>query len=441
MKFGDKTTLRVTEMDKKGRGCGLAGERRACAYFSAPGEEIEAALISRKQGVLIMRTETVKTPSPHRRQAPCPHAGQCGGCKWQQFDYGFQLSMKKEMLMRTLAAAGLADKISGVVPSPDEYHYRNRMDYCVGPKGEIGLKEPGRWNAYIDLQTCLLLSPEAARTLDIFRGYMRRNGVAPWDNQRYTGYARYLVIREGKNTGERMIIVVTAAGPLPAKDELVKELSDVATTIYHGINPLVTDISIASELELLRGPAFLQEKVAGRTFRIPPNSFFQTNTAMAERLVETVRHMLSPRPPRLLLDLYCGVGLFGICLADTAGKVIGLEIDEPAIVAARTNAEINGVTNAEFTAAKAESLVWEKDGPDTVIVDPPRAGLHPSVVDALLRLAPERIVYVSCNYESFVRDWQKLGAAYDAIRLEALDLFPHTPHLELVSLLQKKNHP
>jgi 23S rRNA (uracil-5-)-methyltransferase RumA len=440
MKFGDKTTLRITEMDKKGRGCGLAGQRRACAYFSAPGEEIEASLISRRQGVLIMQTAAVKTPSPHRRQPPCPHAGRCGGCKWQQFDYGFQLTLKKEILIKTLAAAGLDGKIGEVVPCPNEYQFRNRMDYCIGPKGEIGLKEPGRWNAYLDLQTCLLLSPKAVSALDIFRQYMRRNSVAPWDSRRYTGYARYLVIREGKNTDERMIIVVTAPGPLPAREELIKELSGVATTIYHGINPLVTDLSIAPELELLAGRPYLQEKIDDRIFRIPPNSFFQTNTLMAEKLLAAVRRLLERRPSHLLLDLYCGVGFFGISLAGLADKVIGVEIDEPAAAMARTNAEMNGVTNAEFLAAKAESLVWEKGGPDTVIVDPPRAGLHPSVIGALMRIGPERIIYVSCNYESFVRDWQKLGTVYDAADMEAMDLFPHTPHLELVALLEKKKN-
>lgn len=438
MKFGDKVRLQVTEIDKKGRGCGQVNGRRACAYFTAPGEEIGARLVSRKQGVLMLEGEELITASPHRRKPACPHAGRCGGCKWQQFDYGYQLELKKNRLEKVLAGAGLDGRIAEIVPCPDEFHFRNRMDYCVGPKGELGLKEPGRWNAHVDLETCLLLSPQAPEVLRIFREYMKKNAVAPWDNRRYTGYARYLVIREGKNTGERMVTIVTAEGELPAKEELIAGLSGLATTIYHGINPLVTDLSIVSRLELLRGEPELREKVDGRVFRIPPNSFFQTNTAMAERLLGSVRRFLNRRPTRLLLDLYCGVGFLGISLAGAVGKVIGVEIDEAAIATARRNAAENGLANAEFYAAKAESLVWQNEAPDAVIVDPPRAGLHPKVTDTLLERRPERIIYVSCDYDSFTRDWEKLKSLYEVAGMEAFDLFPHTPHVELVSLLELK---
>ncbi len=436
MKFGDSARLKITEVDKKGRGCGEINGRRACAYFTAPGEEIEARLVSRKQGVLMLEGERLIQASPRRRQPPCPHAGRCGGCKWQQFDYAYQLELKRELLEKTLAAAGLGGRVRELVPCPVEFHFRNRMDYCVGPKGEVGLKEPGRWNAHVDLQTCLLLSPEAPEVLRIFKEYMKKHGVAPWDNRHYTGYARYLVIREGRNTGERMIIIVTSEGELPAKAELVASLSGLATTIYHGINPLVTDLSIVSRLELLAGEPELREQVDGRVFLIPPNSFFQTNTVMAERLLGAVRGFLAPRRSRLLLDLYCGVGFLGISLAGQADKVIGVEIDEAAIDTARRNALANGLASAEFFAAKAESLIWEKEAPDTVIVDPPRAGLHPKVAATLLERRPERLVYVSCDYGSFVRDWETLKTAYEITAMEALDLFPQTPHVELVSLLE-----
>jgi len=436
MKFGDKVSLKITEMDKKGRGCGEINGRRACAYFTAPGEEIEARLVSRRQGVLMLEGEKLVKASAHRREPPCPHAGRCGGCKWQQFDYGFQLELKRGMLEQALAAAGLAGRISGVIPCPEEFHFRNRMDYCVGPKGEVGLKEPGRWNAHVDLETCLLLSPDALRLLQVFKDYLKRHQVAPWDNRRYTGYARYLVIREGKNTGERMAIIVTSEGELPARDELVGDLAPLATTIYHGINPLVTDLSIVSRLELLHGEPDLKESVSGRVFRIPPNSFFQTNTLMAEKLLSTVRSHLGRERTPCLLDLYCGVGFLGISLADQADRIIGVELDEAAVAMARLNAAANGIVNAEFHAAKTESWIWDKESPDTVIVDPPRSGLHPRVVATLLDRRPRRLIYVSCNYGSFVRDWDVLKKAYRVSKMDALDLFPHTPHLELVSLLE-----
>ncbi len=438
MKFGERAVVKITEMDKKGRGCAEVNGRRACVHFAAPGEEVEATLMSRKRGELRLHLDRVIMPSPSRVAPRCPYAGTCGGCAWQQFDYASQLEWKRDLVNAALAAGGIERRIDAVIPSPAQFYYRNRMDYCVGPKGELGLKEPGRWNAYLDLDVCYLLSPEAVLVMQAFREYMRANAVVPWDAQSQTGFARYLVIREGKNTNKRMVTVVTSDGELPAKDALVAALAPHATTIYHGINPTVTDLSIASRLELLHGEPELEEKIAGRSFLIPPNSFFQTNSAMAEKLVEKVRAFLGDEKPNTLLDLYCGVGLFGICLADAAERVVGVEIDEDAILTAKKNAERNGIKNASFVAAKAESLVWETEKPDAVIVDPPRSGLHPKVTATLLAQKPRCIVYVSCNYESFVRDFAALGAAYAIKDIACLDLFPHSPHVEVVSLLELK---
>ena len=437
MKFGEKVTLHIDGVDKKGRGTGMVGARKAAVPFAAPGEDIEAKLVARRQGILKMDLERLITPSPHRVAPKCRYAGKCGGCAWQQLDYAYQLELKKGLMNDALDAAGLGRPIDAVEPAPAAFYYRNRMDYGVGPKGELGLKEPGRWNSYLDLEECHLLSPESVEVMTRFREWMRANAVTPWDVRTHEGYARYLVIREGKNTGQRMVTVVTSVGPLPAQDALVAALSPLATTLYHGINPTVTDLSNAAQLELLAGAPHLEEKIDGRTFAIHPNSFFQTNTAMGQRLVETVREFIGDRRPDVLLDLYCGVGLFGICLAGNASRVVGVEIDAQAIDMARMNADANGLKNAEYFAAKAESLVWDKEKPDLVIIDPPRAGLHPAVVQTLLERKPERIVYVSCNYESFAREWRELAAAYRVTRIRALDLFPHSPHAELVTLLER----
>lgn len=438
MKFGEKVTFAIASVDKKGRGVGTVNGRPALVPFAVPGETVEATLVKRRQGKLRFALDRVTAPSPRRVVPRCRYAGKCGGCAWQQFDYAYQLELKRGLVNDALETAGIGRRIDAVIPAASIFGYRNRMDYCVGPKGELGLKEPGRWNAYVDLEECHLLSPEAVEVMRRFRAYMREHALVPWDAYRQTGYARYLVIREGKNTGKRMVTVVTADGALPAPEALVESLGGLATTIYHGINPEITDLSLASRLTLLAGERFLEEKVDGRTFAIHPNSFFQTNTAMAETLVGTVRGFLADRKPATLLDLYCGTGLFGICLADAATKIVGVEIDADAIEMARENARKNGVLNAEYHAAKAESLIWEKERPDAVIVDPPRAGLHPKVVKTLLERRPERLVYVSCNYESFAREWAALGAAYDLARIEAVDLFPHSPHVELAALLTLK---
>lgn len=439
MKFGDKATFLVERVDKKGRGTGTIGSRHAVVPFAVPGEEVEARLVKRDGSELRMRLERVITPSPFRVQARCKYAGQCGGCAWQQFDYQLQLQMKRDLVNATLDK--IHQRITEVVPALSLYEYRNRMDYCVGWKGEVGLKEPGRWNGYIDLEECHLLSPDAVEAMKRFRAWMKDNSIVPWDGKKNTGYARYLVIREGKRTGQRMITVVTADGELPARTKLIAALSPLCTTLYHGINPTITDLSNASILHLLHGVAELEEQIDGKTFRIPPNAFFQTNSEMAEMLVRTAREFLSAAKPKVLLDLYCGVGLFGICLAGDAERVVGVELEPTAIAVASGNAERNGIKNAHFVAAKAEELLqWQDEKPDTIIVDPPRSGLHPKVAETLLNLAVPRILYVSCNYESFVRDFAVLGRDYQIEKLAAIDLFPHSPHVETVALLGRNQN-
>lgn len=437
MKYGEQTTLKIEGIDKKGRGFAKVGERIGRAYFAAPGEEVRATFTGRKQGDLVFRTDEVLVPSPHRRVPPCPHAQKCGGCASQHLDYAYQLELKRGLVNAALASAELPP-LAAVVPCPQEYRFRNRMDFCVGWRGEIGLKEPGRWNAYVDVTDCRLLPEDGTRALLAVKEWAKEANVQPWDAKRNTGFLRYAVIREGLRTRQRMVTVVTSTGELPRPDLLLAKLENLATTVYHGVNAGITDLSTSEELHLLRGPELLEEQIDGKTFLVHPNAFFQTNTLMAERLVQEVRAYLRDAAPRTLLDLYCGTGLFGICLSDTAERVFGVEIEPSAVEAARRNAERNGLKNARFEAAKAEDLIWKEERPDAVIVDPPRVGLHPRVVETLLANRPPVIAYVSCNYESFARDWMKLREAYSLHALAAFDLFPHSPHVELTAHLVRK---
>jgi 23S rRNA (uracil1939-C5)-methyltransferase len=312
------------------------------------------------------------------------------------------------------------------------------MDFCVGWRGEIGLKEAGRWNAYVDLTDCRLISEDGVRALLAAKDWAKANAIAPWDAKKHTGYLRYVVIREGVNTGKRMVTVVTSPGDLPDAAGLLARLTPLVTTVYHGVNSGIADLSTSESLTLLRGEELLEERVAGRRFLIHPNAFFQTNTIMAERLVAEVRACLGDTRPAALLDLYCGTGLFGICLADLAERVFGVEIEPSAVEAARRNAALNGLENTRFETAKAEDLIWKDERPEAVVIDPPRVGLHPKVIETLLTNRPPTIIYVSCNYESFARDWQSLKEAYRLERAAAFDLFPHTPHVECVMLLKAK---
>jgi len=438
MKYGEQKTFEITHVDRKGRGCGKVNDRPACAHFVIPGETMEGKFVGRKKGVKKFEVENLTNKSPHRVDPECEHAGECGGCAWQHIAYEHQLELKRELINSALRENEVGHEIESVIPCPQPYRYRNRMDYCVGDRGEVGLKKPGRWNQYVDLHDCRLVSDMAVAALMEFKKWLNENQVTPWNVFRHTGYARYLVVREGKNTGERLLTIVTAPGELPAREQLLNQLKPFATTIYHGVNPDIADLSITDQMELLHGEPFLTEEIAGRKYRIPPNSFFQTNSMMAEKLMEVVRDYVVNADTEKLLDLYCGVGFFAVGLADAAKEVYGVELDDAAIHAARNNADLNQINNVRFDSAKAESLIWEEFGPDTVILDPPRSGLHPKVIDTLLERRPKTMVYVSCKYESFIRDWQLLSSRYELADMQALDLFPHSPHVEVVSLLQLK---
>ncbi len=432
MKFGDPIQGKITDLDKKGRGT----FETYVIPFTGPGDEVEATFVKRDSGQRIGRLSKVVTPSADRIEAPCPHAGVCGGCLWQHLSYEAQLRLKQEMINRAFEQAGHTERITDIMPSTDEFYYRNRMDYVVGWKGEVGLKEYGSWNRYLDLSTCLLLDKETPRILQIVRELMRELGLHPWDAKKYIGDVRYCVIRLGKNTNERMISLVVHDLKVfddAKRAKIVEHLSPFATSLYLAENPEITDVSQGKTLELLHGTEYLCEEVNGLRYTIHPNSFFQTNTQMAGKLQTAVMNCL---PPGKILDLYCGLGFLGIAAAKLGHEVYGHELDAPAIELAKVNAEANGVADrTRWGAGPTEALDWSSEKPAAVIVDPPRAGLHPKALKALVENAPPKIVYVSCNHHRLVDELKVLKTKYRVESLQALDLFPQTPHVEVIATL------
>lgn len=434
MKFGDSIQGTIFDVDSKGRGVGHSREGGNPAHdftvpFAFPGDEIEATFVKRDKGVKIARLSNIVSASPDRINAPCPHAGVCGGCLWQQLSYEAQLRLKQSMLQKTFG------KEIPVQASSEQFYFRNRMDYVFGWKGELGLKEYGSWNRYIDIKECLLLDKETPKILETVRDLMQELKLEPWDAKKYTGDVRYTVIRLGKNTNERMIILLVKdfARLAPFHDQLKAALSPLCTTLYLGENPEITDVSYAKSFILLHGNEFLTEEVNGIRYTIHPNSFFQTNTQMAAKLQNTVLDLL---PSGKILDLYCGLGFFGIAAAKKGNDVYGHELDAPAIELAKLNSANNGVSkNTRWGAGPVEALDWSAEKPDAVIIDPPRAGLHPKALKALLENRPPQIIYVSCNYHRLAEELKQLETKYRVESMQALDLFPHTPHVEVVTKL------
>lgn len=447
MKFGDHLQGRINDIDEKGRGTFTyplphdpKETRRVAVPFTAPGDEIRATFAKRDQGTWIGRLEEVITPSADRLTPPCPHAGVCGGCLWQHLAYPAQLHLKQKQINLALERAGHDVRVTTVIPSPDTLFYRNRMDYVVGWQGTLGLKEYGSWNRYLDLKTCLLLDQDTPTMLNKVREWMKKHDLEPWDARKQRGLVRYAVIRLGRNTQERMVTIIVkdlSSITDAAQSDMKDQLAPFTTTLYLGENPDRTDLSYAKTLRLLYGHEYLSEEVNGLRYLIHPNSFFQTNTVMAGQLQNKVLEYVGK--PRSILDLYCGSGFFGLACAKRGMHVYGHELDAAAIELAKQNSVINTVDqHIEFGAGPVEDLDWETRNPDAVIIDPPRAGLHPRALKTLLDKQPNTLVYVSCNYHRLVDELKTLQQVYTVERIEALDLFPHTPHVEVVTKLIKK---
>jgi tRNA (uracil-5-)-methyltransferase len=322
----------------------------------------------------------------------------------------------------------------------------------VSWKGEIGFKEFGSWSRYRDVTEDILLSPDVPTILQRCREIIKETGLKPWDNRDNKGDVRYVVIREGKNTKQRMIALIVkdlTAVTRDMRSTIIAKLDNLATSILLGKNPEITDLSYAKSIDVLKGEPTLEEVVNETRYRIHLNSFFQTNSTMSAKLQDIVADFISPpslrpyalTPLRPVLDLYCGLGFFGINLAkrDPSLRVSGFEIDAQAIELAKENAKTNGVAErSTFMSGPAEDLSWKDVDADVVILDPPRSGLHPRVLKTLLEKKPKTIIYVSCNFHRLVDELTQLKTLYRVEAIKSVDMFPHTPHVEVLTKLVLK---
>lgn len=398
--------------------------------------------------------------SPRRPSEPvsppaarCPHFGICGGCASQNLPYEEQLRLKTEKVREALASIKEIPELRAH-GSPDIWFYRNKMEFSFGdvyppqeggPTVKLGMKPKGRWYEILDLKECFLLSPEAAPLVTRMRAWADAEKVAPYNSHKKTGLLRHLVLREGKNTGQRMVNLVTTPGDFPVAS-FVAAVREVypASTILRGINDKVSDVAVSEQLQVLTGPGDITEllRFGDREieFRVSPHSFFQTNTGAANLLYGLLRDWVKEEKADTVLDLYCGGGGITLSVADCCRKVVGVESNEAAVEDAKANAAGNRLRNAEFYCGATEFLLPAllALGSQILICDPPRAGMHAKASAVLAAQGPGTVIYVSCNPVSLARDLGVLGQAYRLERLEIFDLFPHTEHVEAVALLRRK---
>ena len=414
-----------------------------------PGDKVRARVTKVQRRHAEALAVEVLEPSALRVEAPCEHYPACGGCRFQDLAYGAQLEAKADQVRDALTRIGgiREPPLEPIVAAESIFYYRNKLEYSftstpAGPS--LGFHKAGRWDEVLDIERCWLTTDLGNAVRHAVRDWAREAGLSAYDQAEGTGYLRHLVYREGRNTGQVLVQLVTAPGELHDADGLTRALRRFpeVRSIHHAVNESPAEVTNLPTT-LLWGEEAIEEAIGGLRFRVRPTAFLQTNTAMAERLYELAAEAAGLTGNETLYDLYCGIGTIGLTMARDALTVWGVDISEESIACALENADLNAIADVAFYAGEVGQAIEELEdrsgAPDVVVVDPPRAGLSNKAVRRLGRIGAARIVYVSCNPTTLAGNVKQLAADwdYELRRARPVDMFPHTPHVETVALLER----
>ncbi len=440
-------TLEITGYTAEGMGVARWDGRVVFVPGTILGERWEVQLLKVKTNVAWGRAVRLLTPSPERVELDCPLAGRCGGCQYRHMTYEEELRAKRQRVQDALTrVGGVSLELPQVLGAEDPLRYRNKVQFPVAQEKRglaVGYYR-ARSHDVLDVADCLL-QPEAVTTLRrAFKGWMERYRVPAYDEGTRQGLIRHLYVRTNQ-AGEALCCVVANGARLPHAPELVQALRQAAPALAGLVlntNTKDTNVILGPSYRTIWGRDFLEERLCGMTFRLSVPSFFQINRAQTERLYAQALEFAGLTGRETVLDLYCGIGTISLALAQRAGQVIGAEIVPEAVQDAQANAARNQVDNARFLCGDAGEaafqLAAEGVRPQVICVDPPRKGLAPEVPEILASMAPERIVYVSCDPATLARDVKRFGElGYPVVKAQAVDLFPRTAHVETVVLLSK----
>ena len=451
VRTGDELELRVDSLAYGGNGVARKDGFVVFVRRGLPGDTVRARVTKVKRGFAEALAEEVLEPSDGRVEAPCRHFGACGGCRFQDYAYERQVAAKESQVREALVRlARIAEPpLEPIVPAVSQFGYRNKLEYSfteTAGGAALGFHRAGRWDEVLEIEECLLTTDLGNAIRDAVRGWAREERLEAYDQGTQTGYLRHLVVREGRNTGQALVLLVTAQGERFDADYLIETLRRFpeVKSVHWAVNDSPAEVTNLPT-RLLWGEEWIEEEILGLRFRVRPNAFLQTNTAMAERLYALAIEAAELTGGETVYDLYCGTGTIGLALAGSAGWVWGVEISAESVACAIENATLNGIANTAFFAGNVgQSLaeLRERAGaPDVVVVDPPRAGLAGKALRRTGALQAQRIVYVSCNPTTLAGDLTVLREehGYELIRCTPVDMFPHTPHIESVSLLRLRD--
>ncbi len=453
---GRPVELAITTLAFGGQGLGRLDDFVVFVDGAVPGDVVRAVVTRTKKRYAEARLEEILQPSPDRLDARCGHFGGCGGCRWQSLDYGVQLRYKEQQVRDSLERlGGLRDFVLEPIRGMDDpWRYRNKVEFSIGShhgRLVVGFHPPGLWDRVLPLSECHLLPAATEGVRTTTEEWLREAGLEPWNARALTGYARHLAVREAAGTGEVLVNLVTAPGELPGAESFVTAIRThhpEVVGILHSTNAGTAEVATGLPHETLWGRPYLNEQLGGLTLKISISAFFQTNTRMAETLYAVAAAEADLTGGEVVWDLYSGIGSIALYLAGKAKAVLGIELVEAAVRDAQANAEANDIDNATFLKGDARVILKEVlegrlelplglEHPDVIVVDPPRAGLAHKVIARVAAARPARIVYVSCNPSTLAPNAALFAeAGYRLTRLTPVDMFPHTPHIEAVALLE-----
>jgi 23S rRNA (uracil1939-C5)-methyltransferase len=468
MKYYIIEDLEIIDAGAEGKAVGKKDGLTVFVPFAAPGDIVDVEVFKKKKGYAEARILNIKTKSPHRIEPQCAHFGLCGGCKWQIMDYETQLKYKQKQVEDAFRHLGKFEfpPILPIIPSKNQYEYRNKLEYTFShlrwlddedmrlresgnnleTRG-LGFHIPGKFDKVLDIKHCALQAEPSNEIRNSVREFAIEHDISFYNIRNHEGILRNIIIRN--NTKNELMVIVSLTEMNIKTEQLldfIKEKFPQITSLFYVINTKLNDSISDLTPVLYAGASHISETMEELQFKIGPLSFFQTNSPQALELYKVARDFAQITPKDIVYDLYTGTGTIALFVAKQAQKVVGIEYVEAAIEDAKYNAQQNGITNADFTAGDMKNVLrrgGKFSAPiksDVVITDPPRAGMHPDVVARLLEMLPPRIVYISCNPATQARDINELAKKYTVTKVQPVDMFPHTHHVEnVVSLFQLRH--
>ncbi len=458
--------VEIIDLGAKAKAVGRVADGRVIfAQFLAPGDIADIQVTKKRKAYYEGKVVEIKQFSDLRTDPKCAYFGTCGGCKLQHIDYDAQVKFKQKEVENNLTRLGkvtLPEVVDPILKSPKIYNYRNKMEFSfsarrwlsydeikhadeITDREGLGFHIAGMWDKVLDINECHLQEAPSNEIRNAVKKFALANDISFFDPRAKTGLLRTLMIRN-TSIGEWMVVLQVYKNEKENIEKLLQHLKDnfpQITSLQYIVNEKDNDSIYDQEVVLFSGRDYIEEKMEDLTYRISAKSFFQTNSYQSLNMYQKIREFANIQPDEIVYDLYTGTGSIAQFVAKNAKKVIGVESVPDAITDARKNAELNGVTNVAFIVGDmkevfTEDFVNQYGRADIVITDPPRDGMHQKVVENLLKLAPERIVYVSCNSATQARDLALMDADYKIVRMQPVDMFPHTHHVENIVLLKKR---